>query len=1107
MDRARMLSVIVMVWGWCLLVPFSIEASQQDDKNGSLAIGQLVDIAEFGKALSGERFIGVEWENLREIRRVSITFPEGTSALPVDNLRLEWWGSVWPNVGVGTYQPGWLQKDDHWNGQWVRVDTKAEKGPDANTWEFTFPPLTKKEWKKALPKQIPSYRGTLKVRVASEGEPMPEGARISVFGESRWSETSFDIRLRGYKGQFDVINGKLLSISKWDNPFSEKIDSPLWESKRSNSSTVGVRIKVLYADNANPHSNDLTRVTVRKGGAHSTGFSFVPQQVLKEGIMRVPTMSAVIIETGREMPQEKASADWERPVRLRIRERPETTYESAMAGIPRLSPPMWVPMGVPSARQEVFISALGDWAMWWPSLNTEGRDSKRCLFRQPKKGKKGRDQPGLYMLMDTRDVPKFDGKDREGMKRYLEEECLPVFHAQWRTGPIHYHNMMATTILLGDIGDDVGRRGDETVVFLAKMEVRNTSDTPAKATFNLRYSHGAPLSLEVDGIIAIHPRVEIPADLVPLRGQVSVDRADGGDIEGWTVMPSGVPGTSQILRWQATLDPGQTRTLYFKQPYVDLLDKEEYQRFKEINYDEEVPKVVAYWHKRMAGGMQIDVQSPALNHFYAANLWHNLITTDRDPKTGLYNQFVGTWGYKVFANETVMIARSMDMRGEHVEAERFLEPMLHFQGSEPLTGNFSTKKDVFHGAGAYTHGRYAMNHGFVLWGIADHYLFTRDRAYLERVAPQLVKGCDFLMSERKATMAEPFGPDNRVYGLAPACALEDITEFKYWFATNSYFYLGMKRVARALADIGHPEAQRISEEAEAYRCDIKKALGEATARAAVVRLRDGTYIPQVPPRAYQWQHLTGGWVREALYCSLHAASAGVIRPGDWTMTWMLDELEDNIFFSRSAGFGLKDVDKYWFERGAVTKQPCLLDTPIIYMARDEIKAALRSFWNTYALLIYPDIQALAEWATNYGKPGGPFYKTSDESRFIMWFRQLLIWESGDRLYLARAAPRTWLEDGKTIRVERAPTFFGTMSMSIRSEADSGCINAKVTLPSRNPPEEVWLRLRHPQGKKPERVFINDRQIDSKRIVGEDIRIVPGVRVLPRPIEIRAEYAK
>jgi hypothetical protein len=398
-----------------------------------------------------------------------------------------------------------------------------------------------------------------------------------------------------------------------------------------------------------------------------------------------------------------------------------------------------------------------------------------------------------------------------------------------------------------------------------------------------------------------------------------------------------------------------------------------------------------------------------------------------------------------------------------------------------------------------------MNHGFVMWGIGDHYLITRDRDYLQRVAPQLIEACDFMIAQRASTMGEAGSPRSPIHGLSPASSLEDVVEYQYWFAVNGYFYLGMKRVGQALADVGHPEAARIVAEAQEYRRDIEAAVREATTRAAAVRLRDGRFIPYVPSRVHQWRHLTEGWIREALYPSLHVATAEVISPDDPLMTWMLDDLEDNIFFSGQSGYGVRDVERTWFERGAVTLQPCLLDTPILYMARDEIAAALRSFWNTYALLIYPDIQCFAEWAPQFGEGGGPLYKTSDESRFIMWLRQLLVWEDGDRLWLARAMPREWLTDGKVVRIERAPTVFGPAGLVIRSEIDRGLIHATVNLPTRAVPREVWLRLRHPLGQRPRAVTINNHLMEAERIVGEDIRLVPGVDDASRPLKITAEY--
>ena len=1078
--------------------------------------GNPVDLASFGRRIADGDAVGVEWDDPRDVSEVHVVFPGNTHAIPAGSLKLEWWGSVWPNNGTG----GWMKLDDPWNGEWVRVeaDVVATTRPadHATTWILRFPPMTKGEWKHALDadrypdKRAPTFRRTLKVRVRyGSGNRLSEPS-LAVFGRSRWASGDFRIEFRmppsgELSGSIDLVNGAAAELLQ-DSHGTVRLDTNEWTLRAKPDAPAALLLRLLYADNEDAASNDLTRVTVRIGpSSDAGGFSFVPQDVLREPdrTMRLPDFRALVTASGSGIsmandPGPKGA--WTATVRRRIPERPEASRASAMAGIPRLRPARWVPLGVPSARQEVVVGPLGDWSMWRESLWTDGRDRQRIPFRSEK--------GNLDAILDTRASPLFQGEDREAAVRYLEQDHLPLIHVEWRTGPILYHHALAATILLGDIGDDDTRRGDETVVLLTRLDVTNTSNERQIATVHLRYSHGAPISLKEDGIVAIEPLPSpVPAGLTAVRGQIVVGDAAGGPTEGWTVLPAANTSTSAILRWQAALEAGRTRTIYFKQPYVDLLDTGELARLKEIRFEQEVPKMLEYWRQRLAGGMVIDVPEPALNRFYAANLWHNVISTDRDPKTGLYNANVGTFAYRVFANETVMIARSMDMRGEHREAERYLEPMLHYQGSEALKGRFSSREGAFHGAGEYTHGEYAMNHGFVLWGVADHYLMTRDRAYLERVAPRLVNGCDFLIRERRSTMGPEDRPRRPMHGLAPASSLEDVVEYQYWFATNGFFHLGMKRAAQALADIGHPDAPRLAREAEAYRRDIEIAVREAATRAAVVRLRDGSFIPYVPSRVYHWRHLTEGWIREALYPSLHLATAEVIPPDDRLITWMLDELEDNIFFSAESGYGVTDIDRNWFELGGVTLQPCLVDTPFLYMARNEIPAALRSFWNTYALSIYPDVHCFAEWAKRFGVGGGPVYKTSDESRFVMWLRQFLLWEDGDCLRLGWAVPREWLESGKTVRLERAPTFFGPVTMILRSEVERGRIHATVALPRRNPPTEVWLRLRHPDGRLPVRVIVQGTEVTADRVAGEDIRLVPGVPDPSRPVEVTAEYPK
>ena len=85
-----------------------------------------------------------------------------------------------------------------------------------------------------------------------------------------------------------------------------------------------------------------------------------------------------------------------------------------------------------------------------------------------------------------------------------------------------------------------------------------------------------------------------------------------------------------------------------------------------------------------------------------------------------------------------------------------------------------------------------------------------------------------------------------------------------------------------------------------------------------------------------------------------------------------------------------------------------------------------------------------------------------------------MWEDGPSLWLARAAPRVWLEQGHKISVKNAPIHFGNVAFEITSDVDHGRISATLNLPSRHPAREVWLRLRHPKATPIRGVTVNGK---------------------------------
>ena len=88
------------------------------------------------------------------------------------------------------------------------------------------------------------------------------------------------------------------------------------------------------------------------------------------------------------------------------------------------------------------------------------------------------------------------------------------------------------------------------------------------------------------------------------------------------------------------------------------------------------------------------------------------------------------------------------------------------------------------------------------------------------------------------------------------------------------------------------------------------------------------------------------------------------------------------------------------------------------------------------------------------------------------FRNLLVWDDGNVVWLAKAVPRHWLAQGKKISVKDAPTRFGTVAYEIVSDVDRGKITATIEMPSRRTPKSVLLRLRHPKAASIQSVTVN-----------------------------------
>ncbi len=1027
----------------------------------------------------------LEWQHPRPVRAVQLKFA-GEPPSP-DTLRLEWWRRIWPDNGTG----GWMRLDDPFHGEWTVARTRVVQEGDRLTAHLQ--PL---ETSEAPGVQNPGFgfRETYKLRISS-----PASAKVTQV--AAWSDAVLRrARLRFEWGVRTSVPGE------WNPRFEARNARLLGEPRASGNTAV---VEVEYADAAARLSPERGFVAFRSGPTRS--FSVFVDDVLREGGIFVRDLGVFVSDADRNL----TSRDWTGPagdvwrtgtVEETVARLPEQSFEQARAAMPA-KPPRYAFLGAPNLRQEIALEPRGDIVLHADSLRSPGRDAAVAAWRR---------WETLRYQFGTGEHPVMGSGDRRLVHRELEEGWLPVIRHTWSEDDFDWEQTSVAGPLAGQMEEFRAETGTEPLVLATRFQVRNSGSTRRVAWLWCELNHPLPLYIGANGTLLLRRPSLGPnrAGLIPVRG--AFQTRGRGDLDLGILVP-GAPGSPndelrasasprEALRYRVELAPGEVHACEFFVPYIESLDTAEAAALAALSFESMHRSVVAFWKSRVAEGMTLETPEPWLNNLFRANLWHVLISTDIDPVTRQHQHGAATHGYKNFLNETMMVARSLEMRGERGAARRLIETFLANQGARELPGNFRSSLGVLYAAhpgepDPYTAQGYNMHHGWGLAAAAQHFAWSRDSAWLVAVAPRLIAAADWITRERQATrFLLPDGSRPIEFGLQPAGDLEDVEEYLYWYATAAYYHLGIQSTADVLATAARAgqqdggstsadfwrrldrEADRLASDAAAFRADIQASVAESVATSPVVQLRDGSWIPYVPPRAYALTHRKEGWIREALYPALHLVNGGVYAPDHPFVDWMIQELEDNLFLSAESGYGLAKPRTQFFDQGGFTLQPNLLDLALVYLERDQPANFLRAFYNTAAASLYPDTMCFAEWVPRLGEGGGPLYKTPDECKFIQWLRQLLILERGNELELGLGIPRAWMRDGQRLNVERAATHFGTLSLNLVSRISAGHVEATVRLLPTQTPKALRLRIRHPDGSPLRSAEVNGRgaRINAER---------------------------
>ncbi|HUR58432.1 MAG TPA: hypothetical protein VM029_12020, partial [Opitutaceae bacterium] len=209
----------------------------------------------------------------------------------------------------------------------------------------------------------------------------------------------------------------------------------------------------------------------------------------------------------------------------------------------------------------------------------------------------------------------------------------------------------------------------------------------------------------------------------------------------------------------------------------------------------------------------------------------------------------------------------------------------------------------------------------------------------------------------------------------------------------------------------------------------------------------------------------------------YTIASGIFPAGSKEESWIphYQEQHGGIFMGmiRSGG------DEFNFWTGSNRINPLYgtrytLDT----LRRDEAERALVSFYGMLAQGFTRNTFVCGEGNTlrPVDDGGRMFYcppNSAANGHYLSMLRHLLVQDldlsddgKPETLRLLFATPKRWLEDGKSIKVERAPTVFGPLSMSIQSRLRQGEVTADLELPvapDRERPQKTLLRIRVPDG--------------------------------------------
>ncbi len=868
---------------------------------------------------------------------------------------------------------------------------------------------------------------------------------LEAFGFGAWGEVDLRVETEPGSdeevGRIEAYNGQFLTPDR-----TTALSFP-WDLH------TDLALKVRYT-RALPWKTDRTILSFQTPRG---GFGVSVEDVLKNKGVYVRDYG-VYVTLASEKPtlaEYKASIEGKKKVLTQVREMPDQTFQAA---IEHVHNPI-------QDDGPMMISLSCD--NWKFAVQREGKIQFDIKPDDPHQSW-GAWQPAWSM------TPQYGKGGQKATTRKIINGWYPIHSSKWsEEDGVEYSQMAFVAPWVSPATASLSR--EVKPLCIISIRIRNTSEKTAKAS----------ISLGFEGNEAF----EVTLDASDLNYVVKVGDRPIAGIRSLMEPVLASTRSEKGIRWTGEVPAHEEGSItvaipgWVAQPGENLM----VERVSEL-----ISRTKKYWEEALFSAIQVETPDPLLNNVIRASQVHCLLAARNDPSDGTVAAWISSDRYGPLESEAHSVILGMARMGQTDFARRSLDYFIK----------------QYNPQGFLTTGYTLMGTGWHLWTLAECFHLAQDKVWLEKHASEIERVCKWIVAQTEKTQRKGFdGNSLPEYGLIPPGVAADWNRFAYRFALQGHFLAGLRDAAAALQEIHYPGSEELVKAAEVYKENLFRAYRWNQARTPVVGLQDGAFIPAPPSILYAFGPLgdifpgedgNRSWCYDVELGANHLAAMEVMDPKCQEAGWILDHLEDVQFLEGGMGDYPTEKSKAdWFNLGGFSKvQPYYTRAIDVYAQRDEVKPFIRSYFNAIPSLL--SLENLSFWE-HFHNTGG-WNKTHETGWFLSQTRTMFLMERGDELWLAPFVTNNWLKQGMKVSVANAPTHFGPTGYEILSSADQGFIEATVQCPNRNPPREIVLRIRHPEGKQmksvqvdgiPHKKFVPDREIIQLTPTGGTI----GVRAI------------